>query len=133
MGSLPTTATIIFDGSCNFCTWSVELVQRFDRHQRLHAVPFQGPGVLAAHGLTQAETEAAVWAMTPDGKRYRGAGAVNLALAVALGTRLPMRLYTLPLIRQAQDVVYAAIARHRHRIRGVTPYCQRHPDACVHE
>ena len=131
MRRLPARATIIFDGSCNFCTWSVELVKRFDDHDRLHIVPFQGHGVLSEHKLSQIETEAAAWAITPSGNRYRGAAAINLALSVALGSRLPIMLYKLPLIQQAQDAIYAAIARNRTRFRGVTPYCKQHPEACV--
>ncbi|MDQ3695260.1 MAG: DUF393 domain-containing protein [Chloroflexota bacterium] len=131
MRRLPAGATIIFDGSCNFCTWSVELVKRFDDHDRLRIVPFQGRGVLSEHNLSQTETEAAAWAITPSGNRYRGAAAINLALSVALGSRLPIMLYKLPLIQQAQDAIYAAIARNRTRFRGVTPYCQQHPEACV--
>ncbi len=130
MRRLPDHATIIFDGSCNFCTWSVELIQRFDEHRRLRAVPFQGHGVLAEYDLAQSETEAAAWVITPSGNRYRGAGAVNMALSIALGSRLPIMVYRLPFSQQLQDVVYAAIARNRTQFRGVTPYCKKHPAAC---
>jgi len=94
------------------------------------AVPFQRSGVPTAHGLSVAECEAAAWAVTPDGARHRGAGAVNAALAAALGTRLPLRLYAVPGIRQAQDRVYAWVAAHRHRFPGDTPYCEQHPADC---
>jgi predicted DCC family thiol-disulfide oxidoreductase YuxK len=130
MRRLPQTVTVVFDGTCNFCTWSVELIERYDRDQRVQPVPFQSPGTLASHDLTQAEAESAAWAITPRGGRYRGAGAVNLALSVALGNRLPILLYQLPLIRQLQDAAYAWIARNRHRFRGVRPYCRTHPDEC---
>ena len=131
MRRLPSHLTIIFDGTCDFCTWSVELLEWLDRHHRMVTVPFQAPGVLERYGIMRADAEAAVWAMSPSGKRYQGAGAVNLALAVALGTRLPMILYTLPGLRQLQDALYAAVARNRHRLRGVTPYCEQHPDVCA--
>ena len=106
------------------------MVERLDRHQRVQLVPFQARGALTTAGLSQPEAETAAWAFTPGGKRYRGAAAVNLALAVALGSRLPLILYRLPGLRQLQDVVYAAVARHRHRLPGVRPYCQEHPEAC---
>lgn len=131
MRGLPDHLAVIFDGSCGFCTWSVELLERLDRHDRVVAVPFQGPGVLERHGVARGDAEDAVWATSPSGKRYRGAGAANLALAVALGTRLPMILYTLPGLRQLQDALYATVARNRHRLRGVTPYCEQHPDVCA--
>ena len=131
MRRLPDHLTLIFDGSCNFCTWAVELLERLDHGGRVRAVPFQAPGTLEEAGLEQRDAEAAVWAMSPSGKRYRGAGAVNLALAVALGTRLPMNLYRLPGLRQLQDGAYAAIARNRHRFRGTQPFCQQHPEVCT--
>lgn len=93
-------------------------------------VPFQKPGTPEAHGLTMADCERAAWAVAPDGTKYRGAGAVEMALAVALGTTLPYRLYTLPGIRQIQDHVYTWIADHRGRLPGDTPYCEQHPDEC---
>ena len=127
---LPDHITVIFDGTCDFCTWSARMVERLDRHHRIRLVPFQAPGALASAGLSHPEAEAAAWAITPGGKRYRGAAAVNLALAVALGTRLPLVLYRLPGLRQLQDVAYAVVADHRHRLPGVRPYCQEHPEAC---
>ena len=128
--NIPDYITVIFDGTCDLCTWSAQMVERLDRHHRLQLVPFQAPGALTTAGLSQPEAEAAAWAITPGGKRYRGAAAVNLALAVALGSRLPLVLYRLPGLRQLQDAIYAAIARYRHRLPGVRPYCQEHPEAC---
>lgn len=131
MKRLPDRITVIFDGSCDFCTWTIQQLDWLDRHRRVEFLPFQQPGVLARHGLSQAETEQAAWAITPRGNRYYGAAAVNLTIAVALGTRLPYLLYLLPGVRQAQDALYRLIARNRHFIRGVVPYCKQHPEACA--
>lgn len=133
MKRLPDSITIIFDGTCDFCTWSAQLIERLDRHHRVRLVPFQAPGALVSAGLSQAEAEAAAWAITPRGKHYRGAAAVNLALAVALGNRLPLVLYRLPGLGRLQDAAYATVARHRHRLPGVRPYCQEHPAACSNQ
>lgn len=95
------------------------------------AVPFQQSGILAAHGLRLEQAEAAAWAVAPDGRRYRGAAAVDAAVAVALGTRLPLLLYALPGLRQIQDRVYAWVAAHRGRLPGDTPYCDRYPAECA--
>ncbi len=96
---LPDRLTLIFDGSCGFCTGSAGLVQALDRRHWVVVVPFQQAGVAAVNGLTIAQCEAAVWAITPDRRRLPGAAAIALVLAVALQTRLPLLLYALPRLR----------------------------------
>lgn len=131
MKRLPNQITVVFDGSCDFCTWTIEQLTWLDRRQRVRVLPFQKPGVLGTYGLSQTQTEAAAWAITPRGNRYEGAAALNLTLAVALGTRLPYLVYRLPGVRQAQETLYRFIARNRHHIRGVVPYCKQHPEICA--
>lgn len=108
----------------------MRLVRALDRHRRVTSVPSQKPGVPEAHGLTRAQVEAAAWAVLPDGRRVQGAAAINWTLAVALGNRLPVFVYGLPVIHQIQDRVYAWVADHRSRFPGDTPYCRQHPDEC---
>lgn len=74
-------------------------------------------------------TEAA-WAVDAAGASYRGAGAMNAALAAALGTRLPLRLYGLPMLRWIEDRVYDLVARLRGFLPGIEPYCVKHPEGC---
>ncbi len=95
------------------------------------AEPYQKPGVPASAGLTIEQCKAAVWAVSPDGKRYRGAGAINASLAVATGVALPLLLYKLPGIRQLQDLGYAFVAAFRGKLPGDKPYCKRHPGECL--
>lgn len=107
----------------------MRLVKTLDRNRRVTAVPSQKPGVCASAGLTAQECEASVWAVAPDG-RYRGAEAINVVLAVALGTRLPLGLYELPLVRWLQDLTYLLVAANRGRLPGDEPYCSQHPNQC---
>lgn len=108
----------------------MRLVRTLDRSRRVTMVPFQQPGAAAAHGLTIAQCESAAWAITPDRQRYPAAMAVNLTLAVALRTRLPLWFYAIFGIRQLQDSAYAWVARNRSRLPGDTPYCEQHPEQC---
>jgi len=108
----------------------VRLVRTLDRHHRVTMVPFQQPGVVEQAGLTLAQCEAAAWAIAPLGGRYRGAGALNAALSVALGIGLPLWLYTLPGLRQLQDALYDLIAKYRSRLPGDQPYCRQYPERC---
>lgn len=123
--------TLVFDGRCGVCTRSVRVIKAFDRKRRIIAVPYQMPGVPASAGLTVKACEAAAWAVTPEGRCYRGAGAVNFALAVALGTKLPYTLYRVPPIKRAQDRAYDWIAANRHRLPGDVTHCSQHPGECA--
>jgi predicted DCC family thiol-disulfide oxidoreductase YuxK len=121
----------VFDGRCGFCTGCVRLIERLDSKRRITAVPYQKPGVPTSVGLTAEACGQAAWAVTPEGRRYRGAEAVNLVLAVALGTNLPYAFYRWPLVRHAQDRAYDWIAANRHRLLGDEPHCSRYPEECA--
>ncbi|MCA1738952.1 MAG: DUF393 domain-containing protein [Actinobacteria bacterium] len=108
----------------------MRLVKRLDRNRRVTAVPYQKPGVPASVGLTVEQCEKAAWTVSSEGKRYRGAGAINASLAVATGTTLPLLLYELPGIRQLQDLGYDFIAAIRGKLPGNVPYCKQHPEEC---
>jgi predicted DCC family thiol-disulfide oxidoreductase YuxK len=94
------------------------------------AVPFQKRGVPESVGLTFEECEATAWAIAPDGGRYRGAGALNAALAASLRTAVPLLLYSLPGTRQLQDFIYDLVASNPSRLPGDRPYCAQHLVEC---
>ena len=128
---VPSRLILIFDGACGFCTRCMRLVQALDRYQRVTAVPFQQRGVPEAAGLTVAACAHSAWAITASGKRFAGAAAVNVALAVALGTPIPLVVYRLPLLQQVQDRLYAWVAAHRQHFPGDRPYCSQYPTECA--
>ena len=101
----------------------MRLLKAFDRNRRVTAVPFQKSGVPASVGLTVDECEASAWAIASDGGRYRGAEAVNAVVAAALGTAVPLFVYSLPGIRQLQDIVYSLVASNHSCLPGDHPYC----------
>ena len=131
MRELPQQVTLVFDGGCGVCTRSVRAIKSIDRKGRVTALPYQKPGVPASAGLTAEACRRAAWAVTPEGHRYGGAGAVNVAAAVALGTKLPFAFYRLPLIGHAQDRVYNWIAANRRRLPGDEPLCSQRPGECA--
>jgi len=123
------TTVLIFDGYCGFCTRTVGWLLWLDRRNRIAALPYQAGHVAARYELSAQDCDQAAWAITPDGCRHRGAGAINAALGGALGTGLPLVLYRLPGMRRFQETVYAWVARNRRRFRGVTPWCAANPQA----
>lgn len=120
---------LVFDGECGFCTRAVGWVRRLDRRGRVVAYPAQRPGVLGRFGIGEAQAREAAWAVGP-GVRASGAGAAAAVLDAALGVRLFASAYRLPGIRHVADGAYAWVARHRGRLRGVTPWCLAHPGDC---
>ncbi len=130
MKGLPQHVTLIFDGRCGFCTRSVRLIRAIDREGRVKPVPYQRPGTPEEHGLSRAQCEAAIWTVTPGQDQRSGAAAINIALAVVLGTRLPLWLYEAPGVGRFQDLAYSLIARNRRRLPGDAPYCRQHPERC---
>ena len=123
--------TLVFDGDCGFCTRSRDLLARLDRHNRVRAVPFQRPEVPEQTGLTAEQLAGSVWWLGSDGRRAHSAEAANAALSAALGTRLPLAVYRLPLLRQAQEALYRLVAANRHRLPGTRPWCQAYPEDCA--
>ncbi len=108
----------------------MRFVRNLDRKRRVTVLPFQQPDVPKSYGLTVAQCENAAWAITQNGQKFRGAAAINMTLAVILGTKLPLRLYEIAGVRQLQDGVYDIIVRIRSHLPGDTPFCEQFPERC---
>lgn len=130
MRRLPDHVLLLFDGTCDVCTRIARYLRVLDRAGRLTLQPNQAPGLIERVGLTRADVDASAWAVTPDGRRYGGAAAINLALCVMWRSRLLWRFYRLPPVRRVEDALYEFIAANRHHIPGDRPYCEQHPEAC---
>jgi predicted DCC family thiol-disulfide oxidoreductase YuxK len=122
--------TLFFDGNCGMCTRSRDFLLRLDRTGGLETEPLQGDGVADRLGVRPAELLESVRWLDSSGEVYAGAEAANAAVSSALGTRLPLIVYRIPLIRSLQNAVYRWVAGHRYRFPGTTPYCESHPVAC---
>ncbi len=102
---------------------------RWDRRARICWLPSKKPGLAEAAGLSRAQLDAALWAVTPAGRQLRGAGGVLAAFdAAALGDRRIARtVYAIPGLRSAFDAGYALFARHRGRFGGTAACSLRSP------
>lgn len=129
-GAVPDRLTLIFDGSCDFCTQVVRHLRTLDPYNRVTIVPFQRPGFPEANGLTVAQCEGSIWAITPDSATYSAAAAASLTGAVIFGMPLPLWLYSIPGIRAALEAAYRWVARNRSSFPGDRPYCEQYPEEC---
>ena len=109
---------LLFDKDCGFCVWCAGWLERLDRHGRVTATPLQKPGAVDHFGVTMDEALEQAWAIDASGQRFAGAGAINAALSGVLGSRIPLHIYRIPGIRQAQNALYRLVARNRHRLPG---------------
>lgn len=93
--------------------------------------PAQDLETLLRVGLTTDLASKAAWAIEPTGVRHRGAAAIFHALDWALRWKLFRRLYGLPPIASIAEAAYTRIARWRHHLPGVKPYCLQFPERCT--
>jgi predicted DCC family thiol-disulfide oxidoreductase YuxK len=123
------TPLLVFDGDCGFCTRALGWLRLLDRRRIIDTVPSQRPGVPESLGLTREQCSASVQWRGVDGYRAEGAEAIAAALSVALKSDLPRRLHQ----RTAgpQRAMYTWVATNRHRLPGVTPWCERYPYDCA--
>jgi predicted DCC family thiol-disulfide oxidoreductase YuxK len=121
---------LFFDGACGMCTRSRDFLLKLDRTGELRTEPLQKPGTAQRLGIPEAGLLESVRWLDSTGDVFSGAEAVNAALSVGFGTRLPLIMYRVPGIRALQDVIYRWVADHRYRFPGKTPYCESHPVAC---
>src|SRR5881409_4128962 len=92
-----TRPTLIYDGECGFCRRSVDLLQRWDRENRIALVPFQDRARVAAFNIPLPALAAAMHlVLPPDGRVLSGADAVPELLRrlpgkawLAWGFRIP--------------------------------------------
>jgi len=107
-----------------------ELLRVLDWRHCLHCLPFQAPGVPQAYGLTVAQCELMLWAVSPGGSSYQGAQAVSAALDCLVGFPLLWLLYHCPGIGKVEDKLYTWVASHRQWFPGLRPYCKRPGAPC---
>jgi len=116
-----TRPTLIYDGDCGFCRRSVDLLQRWDREQRIALIPFQDQARMAAFGIPLPALAAAMHLIlpAPDGRVLAGADAVPELLRLLPGKRLLAWGFRVPGVLPVARRLYAWIARRRHcLVRG---------------
>lgn len=124
------SGVLYFDGNCGMCTRSANSLIRRQRTGEVHIEPFQRPGTPELLGVSNDEMLEAAWWKDSSGDVYRGAEAINAALAAGMGSRIPLVLYRIPGVRQVQNVAYRWVASHRYRFPGTTPHCAARPGDC---
>ena len=128
------TLTVLYDGTCGFCTRQARFAQRIGSiggaHVRLASTA--DPRVLERYPDISRESANRQMYVQEEttGRRYGGAAAVARLLREVPIIGLAGWLYYVPILHQIADGVYRVIARNRHRISRVLGWQALPDDSC---
>lgn len=129
-----TPLTVLYDGTCGFCTRQARLAQRLGGGpKRVALLSTSIPGVLEQRlGLTRESTNRQMFVEEQaTGQRYGGAAAVARLLREVPIVGPLGRLYYLPGLKQLADALYRLVARNRHRISRLLGWQPLPDDSCA--
>jgi predicted DCC family thiol-disulfide oxidoreductase YuxK len=109
--------TLVFDGDCGFCRYSVEYAQALTG-PAVEYQPYQE--VLADYpDLSAEDFQASIWLLHADGRRQRGADAAFATLEIGGRGGLAWAYHRIPSFRAVSEWAYTFVSKHRpvfHRI-----------------
>ena len=122
-------STVLYDGTCGFCTRGVEIaVGRLPGSRGTDWQPFQAVDV-TAYGLSATEAASTVHLVEASGRIWHGAGAVGRLLVTAGGGYAVVgRLLLAPPVSWLAEAAYRVATLLRHRLPGSTPALARLPE-----
>lgn len=116
-------STILFDGVCNLCTWSVQFIIQRDPEGTFRFASLQssaGQELLARHDLSQESFDSLV--LVENGNCYTESDA-TLRIAQGLSGMWPFLYYLIWIPRPIRNWGYRLIARNRYRWFGKAVIC----------
>ena len=113
------TPTLLFDGTCRFCTAQAERLRRMSRG-RVEVISAYAPGVRERFPMVPQEgVMGEIKLVDTDGRLLGGAAAIARTLEHGGGPLgLLARVYRVWPVRPIADAGYRVIARNRYRIAG---------------
>ena len=126
MANPASTATLIFDGDCGFCTSAANVVVRHSSVP-ITAHAWQLTDV-TRFGLTETQTSERVYLVLGD-ETFGGHLAFAYLLFIQRNWALKALgwLMTVPPLCWLASIGYSLVARFRHRLPGGTPACKLPP------
>lgn len=129
MTSTDRRTTVLYDGTCGFCTRAVELaVDRLPRSRDADWQPYQAVDP-TTYGISTTEAERTVHLVEASGRIWDGAGAVGRLLVLSGGAAGVLgRVLLAPPVSWLAEAAYRVVTRVRHRLPGSTPALARLPE-----
>jgi predicted DCC family thiol-disulfide oxidoreductase YuxK len=110
------TLTVLYDGTCGFCTRQARFARRLAGPHRTQLLSTAEPGVRERYGVSTSAADRQMHVIDAAGRRYGGAAAVaRLVRAVPFAGAIGW-LYYLPGLRQLADATYRWVSRNRYAI-----------------
>lgn len=111
---------VLYDADCDFCTWLLSALLRWDRAARLHLIALQrSEADDLLQELTPTERMASWHLISPTGERRSGGAAVPPLLRVLPAGRLPAA--ALARFPRLTDRGYRWVAEHRSQLSKRVP------------
>ena len=123
------TISIVYDGHCGFCRRSLRALQRFDTRGAMKLYDSHDTDTIAATFpmLAGADFDDAMFAVTPDGRVFRGYFAFKRLLRYLPLTWPLLPVFYLPGVDRIGPGVYAWVARNRNRLGCGSEVCELPP------
>jgi len=121
------------DGSCPFCQWSRQRVERFDRDCRVEFRDYNNPSAARETPFSDAELAAEMHVLTPDGRWSGGYFAWLEVLKVLPRWRWLGKLLSFAPFRWVGPPLYRVIARNRYRAPNLLLRWMGAPPPCPPE
>lgn len=111
----PPRHTIVYDGGCRFCRWSLGWVLRWDREHRLRPLALDTEEANRLLAEIEPDRRAGSWHLVdPEGRvRSAGSAAPQLLRLLPLGSPIAAPLARFPRITER---AYRWVADHRNRL-----------------
>lgn len=112
---------VIYDGNCNLCVTSVQLLENLDQGQLFRYAPMQDEATIKRWGITPQDCELGMILIDADApqRRWQGsAAAEEIGRLLPLGSVFVDAYRALPGVKWMGDQVYEQIRDNRYTIFG---------------
>jgi predicted DCC family thiol-disulfide oxidoreductase YuxK len=129
-----TTRVIVYtDGSCPFCQWSRQQVERYDVDGRVEFRDYNQPAFSRETPFSDAELETEMHVLSPDRRWYGGFSAWLEVLKVLPRWRWLGRVLASVPFRWIGPSLYRLVARNRYRVPNLILRWMGAPPPCAAE
>jgi predicted DCC family thiol-disulfide oxidoreductase YuxK len=118
---------VIYDGQCQVCSRSVNLLAKWDKNHELEIMPSQAPGVRERFPWISAQAygDSVQVIRVRDGKTWQAAAALEELLNVMPKGQAISWLFRIPFARPLVDRLYRWFVRNRYKF-GCAEHCGNH-------